>query len=469
VRSGPARTDSGRAGDGIVSTVVVLCTRVLRVHDNPPLAAACADADRVVPLFVFDDAIFGSRPLASPNKAAFLLDSVADLTSSLRDLGGALFTRRGDVVEQVATVVEEADAGAVYVADDVTWYATDRLARLRDGLDVDVVTHPGVTVVPPGELTTTSGGSYLRFTPYWNAWQGVHHRDPIDAPDRVRCPTTLAAHPVPELGDLVDGEVSPRLMDGGEGPGRALLDHWLSDGVGTYGDGRDDLAADCTSRLSPYLHLGCVSPAETVARADRRGAGVDGFVRQICWRDFHHQVLAARPDAAWADHTDRGDDWRDDDDALDAWKQGTTGYPIVDAGMRQLAAEGWMHNRARLITASFLVRDLYLDWRAGARHFLALLVDGDIANNQMNWQWVAGTGTHSRPNQVLSPLRQAERFDPDGDYVRRWVPELADVAGGAVHRPWELDDDVRSGLDYPDPIVDHDEAVDRFRAARGLD
>ncbi len=452
-----------------MSTVVVLCTRDLRVHDNPALAAACADADRVVPLFVFDDAIFGARPLASPNKTAFLLASVADLTSGLRALGGTLFTRRGDVLDEVAAVVAEADAGAVYVADDVTRYAMDRLARLRDGLEVDVVTHPGVTVVPPGALTTTSGDSYTRFTPYWNAWRDVDHRTPLDPPDGIRCPTTLAVGSAPAPGDLVDGDVSPRLPDGGEGPGRTLLDRWLSDGVGSYDDGHDDLAGDCTSRLSPYLHLGCVSPAEVVARADRRRSGVDAFVRQVCWRDYHHQVLADRPGAAWADHTDRGDDWRDDAEALEAWKQGRTGFPIVDAGMRQLLAEGWMHNRARLITASFLVRDLYLDWREGARHFLHLLVDGDMANNQMNWQWVSGTGTHSRPNRVLNPLRQAERFDADGDYVRRWVPELAGVAGGAVHRPWELDDDTRAGLDYPDPIVDHDEAVARFRAARGLD
>ena len=448
---------------------MVLCTRVLRVHDNPALVAACADADRVVPLFVFDNAIFGSRPVASPNKTAFLLDSVADLSSSLYDLGGALFTRRGDVVDEVAAMVAEVDAGAVYVARDVTRYASDRLTRLRDGLDVEVVEHPGVTVVPPGALTTTSGGNYQRFTPYWNAWRQIDHRDPVDPPDTLTCPTAPAVGSAPGLDDLVDGDVSPQLPDGGEGPGRVLLDHWLSDGVSAYDAGHDDLAGDRTSRLSPYLHLGCVSPAEIVARADRRRAGADAFVRQVCWRDYHHQVLAERPESAWEDHTDRGDDWRDDDQALDAWKRGRTGYPIVDAGMRQLLAEGWMHNRARLITASFLVRDLYLDWRAGARHFLDLLVDGDIANNQMNWQWVSGTGTHSRPNRVLSPLRQAERFDPDGEYVRRWVPELAEVAGGAVHRPWELDDGTRAGLDYPDPIVDHGEAVARFRAARGLD
>jgi len=451
-----------------MSTVVVLFTRDLRVHDNPALAAACAEADRVVPLFVFDDAVLATR-VAAPNKVAFLIASVRDLSSSLRDLGGTLFTRRGDVVDAVAAVVADVAADAVHVTDDVTGHAGRRLEQLRDALAVDVVTYPGVTVVPPGDILSSSGGHYERFTPYWRRWRDVAHRPPADVPDRVSCPSTLQVGSTPAVGDLVDGELSPDLPDGGETAGRALLDRWLSDGVATYDDGHDDLAGDCTSRLSPHLHLGCVSAAEIVARAGRRRAGVDAFVRQICWRDYHHQVLAGRPTSAWADHTDRGDDWRDDDEAFDAWRAGRTGYPIVDAGMRQLRREGWMHNRARLIVASFLVRDLYLDWRAGARHFLSLLVDGDIANNQMNWQWVSGTGTHSRPNRVLSPLRQAARFDPDGDYVRRYVDELAGITGSAVHRPWELDDEVRADLDYPDPIVEHAEAVDRFRAARGLD
>ena len=451
-----------------MSTAVVVFTRDLRVHDNPALATACAEVDRVVPLFVFDEEVLGKR-IAAANKVAFLLDSVRDLSSSVRDLGGALFIRRGDVVDEVGGVAAEVDADAVHVADDVTGFAGRRLEELRGSLDVEVVTHPGVTVVPPGEIVSSSGGHYERFTPYWRRWRDVAHRTPVDVPDAVSCPTTLSVGGPPGVHDLVDGDLSPDLPDGGETRGRALLDAWLSDGVAAYDDGHDDLAGDCTSRLSPYLHLGCVSPAEIVARADRRRAGVDAFVRQVCWRDYHHQVLAGRPASAWDDHTDRGDAWRDDDEAFAEWCEGRTGYPIVDAGMRQLRREGWMHNRARLIVASFLVRDLYVDWRAGARHFLSLLVDGDIANNQMNWQWVAGTGTHSRPNQVLSPLRQAERFDPDGEYVRRYVGELAGITTGAVHRPWELDDEVRADLDYPDPIVDHAEAVERFRAARGLD
>jgi deoxyribodipyrimidine photo-lyase len=199
-------------------------------------------------------------------------------------------------------------------------------------------------------------------------------------------------------------------------------------------------------------------------------SGAEAFVRQVAWRDFHHQVLAARPDSSRRDYRGHGDRWRDDRaafDAFEAWKDGRTGYPIVDAGMRQLRAEGWMHNRARLIVGSFLTKTLYVDWRWGADHFLDLLVDGDVANNQMNWQWVAGTGTDTRPHRVLNPIAQARRYDPAGVYVRRHVPELAGVDGAAVHQPWKLDEDVRRSLDYPAPIVDLGEGLHRFRAARG--
>jgi deoxyribodipyrimidine photo-lyase len=233
-------------------------------------------------------------------------------------------------------------------------------------------------------------------------------------------------------------------------------------GVESYGDLHDDLAADATSRLSGFLHLGSVSAYELVVRGDG-GSGMAAFARQLCWRDFHAQVLASKPQAVREDYRPRGDRWRDDDEAFEAWVAGRTGYPVVDAGMRQLAREGWMHNRARLITGSFLTKTLYVDWRRGAQHFADLLVDGDVANNTMNWQWIAGTGTDSRPGRVLNPLLQAERYDPTGDYVRRHVAELAAIDGPAVHRPWLLASPPRG---YPAPIVDLREGTQRFRDAR---
>ncbi len=206
---------------------------------------------------------------------------------------------------------------------------------------------------------------------------------------------------------------------------------------------------------------------------DRGGAGAEAFVRQLCWRDFHHQLLAARPAVADTDYRTRADRWRRGRQAeadLRAWQDGRTGYPVVDAAMRQLAHEGWMAGRGRLLTASFLTKTLYIDWRAGARHFLDLLVDGDVANNQLNWQWMAGTGTDSRPNRVLNPVIQGKRYDPDGAYVRRWVPELAGLRGPRIHEPWKLDGPERARYDdYPDPLIELPDGLARFRRARGQD
>jgi deoxyribodipyrimidine photo-lyase len=242
-------------------------------------------------------------------------------------------------------------------------------------------------------------------------------------------------------------------------------------GLEVYDRTRDDLAADATSRLSAHLHFGTLSPVELVHRARRHGgAGAEAFVRQLAWRDFDRQLLAARPESAHRDYRTRHDRWRTERTAagdIDAWREGRTGYPVIDAAMRQLRAEGWMHNRARLLTACFLTKTLYVDWRIGAAHFLHWLVDGDLADNQLNWQWMAGTGADSRPNRVLNPVTQGRKYDPEGVYVRRWIPELAGVEGPLVHEPWRLPGRERAALDYPDPIVTLAEGLDRFRRARG--
>jgi len=449
------------------SIAVALFTRDLRVHDNPVLTAA-AEADEIVPLFVLDSAITG---FAVPNRARFLAESLADLDASLRHLGAGLVVRRGGVVEQVRALAAEVDATWVHIAADVSAYAQRRRDALAVALSADgrqLCVHDAVlTVVAPGALTPTSGDHFQVFTPYHRHWETVDTREPLPPPRHLTMPR-LATGSVPAVSELTNGSCSPDLVRGGEQEGRRRLESWL-ERIDDYGDEHDTLANDGTSRLSPYLHFGCLSPTELVHRAGTRSEGSRAFVRQVAWRDFHHQTLAARPDAAHSDYRTRQDLWRHDDHELDAWRRGRTGYPIVDAAMRQLRREGWMHNRARLIVGSFLTKTLYLDWRLGARHFIDLLVDGDIANNQLNWQWVAGTGTDTRPNRVLNTLVQAKRFDPDGHYVRRYVPELADVAGlegGKIHEPWKLDATDRSRVDYPEPIVDADWGNQRFRDAR---
>ncbi|WP_431682393.1 cryptochrome/photolyase family protein [Kitasatospora sp. KL5] len=442
-----------------MTIAIALFTQDLRLHDNPVLHAAARTADRVVPLFVLDPDV-GAAGFASANRLAFLADCLADLDDSLRRIGSRLVLRRGRAVAETARLADEVRADAVHVAAGVSAFARSRESGLRERLGDRLHVHDGsLTAIPPGAVTPAGKDHYAVFTPYFRAWQQTARRPPHPAPRRLSTPEGLACAALPTA--RAD---SPGLPPGGETEARRRWQVW---DVGRYEEVHDDLAADGTSRLSPYLHFGCLSAAELVDLAERRGGpGAEAFVRQLVWRDFHHQVLAARPRAAWQDYRAKGDRWRADSREAEAWRQGRTGYPVVDAGLRQLAHEGWMHNRARLLTASFLTKTLYQDWRTGARHFLDLLVDGDIANNQLNWQWVAGTGTDTRPNRVLNPLTQADRLDPDGAYVRRWVPELAHIPGRAVHRPWLLD---RPPADYPEPLVEPGEFAARLRHGRGLD
>jgi len=438
-----------------VRDAIVLFTRDLRVHDHPALAAAAEAAEHVTPLFVLDDGILGTHA-ARPNRVAFLRDALDDLDRSLRTLGSALVVRRGDVVAETVRLARALGASVIFASEDVSSYARRRERRLaRERLDLRLC--PGVTIVPPDELAPSGRDHYRVFSAYHRVWSSVPRRQVEAAPGRLRVRHDVELTALPNLDELVERSASRDLPRGGETAGRERLERWLDDGLARYADARDDLGPDATSRLSPYLHFGCISPLEVAERT----AGSSAFVRQLCWRDFCHQLLAANPDLPREDLRPRGDRWRDDDEALAAWQEGRTGVPIVDAGMRQLGREGWMHNRARLVAASFLVKDLYVDWRAGERHFRDLLVDGDLANNAANWQWVAGTGTDTRPNRVLSPLRQARRFDPNGEYVRRYVDELADVQGAAVHEPWRLD-----VPGYPAPLVDHADAARRFQRRR---
>ncbi|MBQ0855322.1 deoxyribodipyrimidine photo-lyase [Streptomyces sp. BH-SS-21] len=453
---------------------VVLFTSDLRLHDHPPLRAALDGSRTVVPLFVRDRAV-DRAGFAAPNRLAFLADCLRDLDAGLRERGGRLVYRSGDLVDEVCKVVTETDADEVHMAAGVSAHAHRREERLRAALESDGrrlhVHDEVVTALAPGAVTPASSDHFAVFTPYFRHWERYHQRQVLGAPRAVRVPEDVGSERLPTRGEL--SGLSEGLATGGEREGRKRLTAWLRSGIHSYVDGHDDLAGDATSRLSPHLHFGTLSAVEVAHRARKAGGpGADAFVRQLAWRDFHHQVLAARPASSTKDLRTRNDLWRSPDSAaqeIEDWKEGRTGYPVVDAAMRQLRHEGWMHNRGRLLTASFLAKTLYVDWRVGADHFLGLLVDGDIANNQLNWQWVAGTGTDSRPNRVLNPVVQGKRYDPEGAYVRRWVPELEGLAGSAVHEPWKLKGPERAAYDYPEPIVDLSEALARFKHARGRD
>ncbi|HVT65503.1 MAG TPA: deoxyribodipyrimidine photo-lyase [Mycobacteriales bacterium] len=429
-----------------MTTAVVLFTRDLRLHDNPALHAAVNGADEIVPLFVVDEVIAGGR-FTNPNRAAFLADCLRDLDESLRKRDTRLVVRHGDPVVETCSVVQAVGAASVHVAEDYSRYGMRRERRLRDALgSVELITHASHAAVPPGSVTTTGGASFSVFTPYYRRWAQERLRDPLPAPRRLKLPKIAAGRP-PSAAEICDGLRSRALPTGGEQVARRLAQRWYSRGVAGYDDGHDALADDATSRLSPYLHFGCISATELVARADRRAGGVEAFLRQLAWRDFFQQVLAEHPDVVDRDLRTHHDRWRKPIREIEAWREGKTGYPLVDAGMRQLRDEGWMHNRARLVVGSFLTKHLYVDWRVGAQHFTDWLVDADVANNTLNWQWVAGTGTDSRPNRMLNPVLQQQRYDPDLAYVRRHVPEFGTPS-------------------YPEPIVEHAEAVARFKAAR---
>jgi len=432
-----------------VRRAVVLVTRDLRVHDHAALSSAVGAVDEVVPLFVFDDALVRAHPSAA--REAFLLESLADLRQSLRRSAGELFLRRGDAVEETLRVAHSTDATAVFLGADGSGYAhrrQERLARecLRERVELQI--ENTIAAVVPGEITPTDRDHYRVFTPYWRRWRQTPLPEPLDPPRRVAVPI-----------DLPPGELPApsRTQGGGEQAGRRQLDEWLRGGLHDYSATRNDLARDGTSKLSPFLHFGCVSANEVVTRARREGSVADEFVRQLCWRDFYLQLLSANPCTATADLHPREREWSDDEDALEAWTYGRTGYPIVDAAMRQLRAEGWIHNRARLIVASFLTKSLKIDWRHGAQVFFDQLVDGDLANNTGNWQWTAGTGVDTRPYRIFNPTAQARRLDPEGTYVRRHVPELAALDGPSVHEPWRSPLAARAP-EYPNPIVEHDAA-----------
>ncbi|HET9898845.1 MAG TPA: deoxyribodipyrimidine photo-lyase [Streptosporangiaceae bacterium] len=456
-----------------MATSIVVFTRDLRVRDNPALAAA-AGTGSVVPLFVFDDVII-RRHGHNAARMAFLAEALDDLDKGLRRLGGRLIIRRGPWARTVLSTAARAGADHIHLAADVSGYAARRLARLRSlaaSARIGVAVHPGVTVAGPAELRPASAGPYQVFTPYYRQWLASPRRTLAPSPAKISLPDGINPDGIINPDSINPDSINPdelpaapgtaaraRAAKGGETAAQARLSAWTAEHLAGYDQARDDLAADATSRLSAYLHFGCLSPLELESELTGK-PGADAFLRQLAWRDFYCQLLAARPDAAHNDFRDRGDDWHDDDAGLAAWKEGQTGCPVVDAAMRQLSAEGYMHNRARMIVASFLTKDLYIDWRAGAAHFMAHLADADVASNQLNWQWVAGTGTDRQPHRVFNPAKQGKRYDPQGSYVARYVPELAGLDASQIHDPPPAQ---RRARHYPPPIVDHQSAAAAWR------
>ncbi len=459
--------------------------RDLRVTDHPALNEAVEQARRVVPLFVLDDRLTVGVS-SSAARAWFMAGSLAALDEALRERGSGLLVRAGRPEDVVPQVARETGADVVLVSRDVTPFSHRRDRAVAAALARDdrlLLARPGLLLVEPEAALTAAGRPYGVFTPFWRSVAAAPRRSLLPAPARVPTPPDLrpaGGRPTPGL----PGTGRPPLAElpaPGEPAARQRLLRWVSGALARYGAERDHLAGAGTSRLGQDLHFGLLSPLQVEEAAlAAAGGSATPFVRQLAWREFYHHLLfhrrtarertaespimaAFRPEAA-------------DPEAVAAWREGRTGIPVVDAAMRQLAATGWLSNRARLVVASFLTRHLLIDYRVGEAHFLRQLIDGDVANNVGGWQWTAGVGADPQPwFRIFNPQLQGERFDPDGAWVRRWVPELAGVPAGRVHAPWQMDRaaarraGVVPGESYPEPIVDlafgRERALAAFRAA----
>ena len=463
-------------------TSIMWFRRDLRVRDLPALANA-ARAEHCVPVFVFDDRLLTKGRFPSGSRAAFMLGCLAELAESLRERGGDLVIREGRPEEEIPKLAKEVGASHVHWTADITPWSRQRDQRVIDALaEQDVLAHPsrGAYIVDdPSEVLTQQGKPYSVFTPYWRAWHEQPRREAVRAPSAISLPRGLTTGQLPELSELglsFDGELG---FEPGEAAGRRAMDRFLASGLPEYSASRNRPAGG-SSRLSPYLRWGCVSPLELERKAGKQsGKGSGSYRRQLAWREFYGSVLQHFPDNVRMEYQERYRklEWKRKGKAFDHWREGNTGYPFVDAGMRQLLHEGWMHNRLRLVVGSFLTKDLHLDWRLGEAHFMGHLLDGDMGNNNGGWQWIASVGTDPAPyfQRMFNPMTQQERFDPEGDYVRRWVPELTKVPDKLLSKPWEMsaqqqaDSGCVIGEDYPEPIVDHAEerrvAQERYRSA----
>ncbi|QNN55039.1 deoxyribodipyrimidine photo-lyase [Nocardioides mesophilus] len=436
--------------------------RDLRLADNPALLEACA-AEGVLPLFVLDDRLWGP---AGPSRRAYLAASLRSLDASLRRHRGRLAVLHGDPAREVVRAAREVGASRVHVAADYGPYGHARDAEVEAALaghGIELARTGSPYAVAPGRVRNGSGQPFKVYTPFSKAWAEHGWRQPVDPPDAAHWLTFEEPVKVPEV-DLPEGLELP---DAGEEAARRRWAAFLDDGLAHYGD-RDRPDRDATSRMSVHLKWGEVHPRTLLADlAAHRSEAATTYRKELAWREFYADVLFARPDSARDYLRPEFARMRYDEpaDRLSAWQEGRTGYPVVDAGMRQLRSIGWMHNRVRMIVASFLVKDLHIEWQHGARHFMHWLVDGDLASNQHGWQWVAGSGTDASPYfRVFNPVTQGKKFDPDGAYVRRWVPALRDVDPRYVHEPWEDPAGLPEG--YPGRIVDHAEerreALDRL-------
>ena len=457
-------------GDDLDDTAIVWFRRDLRVHDQPIFDVAAARAKRSLAVFVLDETLLGPSGKA---RRTFLYRSLRDLDESL---GGRLLVVKGDPAEVIPKLAGAVTARSVHIAADFGPYGRERDEAVETSLgerDVELVRTGSPYAVAPGRVTKSDGEPYKVFTPFSRVWAEHGWRAPAE--------TDASSVDWMDPGEKDGGPRAVRIPDdeapdaelpsAGERAAREQWEAFVDEHLTDYDALRNRPDRPATSRMSVYLKYGVVHPRTLLADLGGSGKGPTSYRNELCFRDFYAAVLWFWPRSARENFDPKFDRITLDsgtsaDERFRAWQEGRTGFPAIDAAMRQLRGEAWMHNRMRMAVASFLVKDLHLPWWWGARHFLDLLVDGDLASNQHGWQWAAGTGTDAAPYfRVFNPITQGERFDPQGEYVRRWVPELADVEGKNVHQPWTL---AEPPSDYPAPILDHkterQEALARFNA-----
>ncbi|HSR29240.1 MAG TPA: deoxyribodipyrimidine photo-lyase [Anaerolineae bacterium] len=467
-------------------TAIWWVRRDQRLMDNQALEAALKQAERVIPAFILDPVLM-SAPDAAEKRVAFMLGSLRHLDADLRSRGSRLIVREGDPAEELAKLVEESGARTIFAEEDYWPYGRQRDARVAQTLPLHLT--GGLTVHPPLAVRKTDGAPYTVFTPFSRAWKALplpSSSDLLPAPEQLSASPDLPSLPIPE-----DPTLPPEVpFPPGEAEAQRRLQafaDWDAPMIYSYAELRNRLDREGTSQLSPYLRFGMLSARQAVVSALRamdaaadaapQGQGRSGaetWLNELIWREFYMAILHDFPDVL--EQSFRADlrqiAWENDGSAFEAWCEGRTGYPVVDAAMRQLVQTGWMHNRARMIVASFLVKDLLIDWRWGERFFMQHLVDGDPAANNGGWQWTAGTGTDAAPYfRIFNPILQGKKHDPDGSFVRRWLPELAHVPKATLHAPWEMPEEMQRqsgcaiGLDYPAPMIDHAWARERTLAA----
>jgi deoxyribodipyrimidine photo-lyase len=449
--------------------------RDLRLHDNAALSAATRQFERVLGLFVLDPDIL-QRPDTAPGRVQFMLDALAELQGKYTQLGGRLVLRRGQPLTVLCQLVNESGAIAVFWNDDVEPYAIARDTAVRQGLTAEgiaVQSFQDMLLHGPGQVLTQGSACYSVFTPFWRNWSAQAKQAPWPAPPALASPD-IATLPLPTLADL--GFHCPQELPlAGEDAALEQLEQfcWSGD-IFAYEERRNLPFEPGTSQLSPHLRWGTIGirqvwqatvDAESEVRSDEAEASLRTWRQELCWREFYKHALAAWPQLETTAFRAQFEafSWDDNRDRFDAWCRGETGYPIVDAAMRQLNQTGWMHNRCRMIVASFLTKDLLIDWRWGERYFMQQLVDGDLAANNGGWQWSASVGTDPKPLRIFNPSTQASKYDPEGEYIRRYVPEIAGCDAAYVFDMSPIAIRDRQDCGYPAPIVDHKQQQQEFK------